>query len=158
MVRHSKKEQQKLKEELEIADDENSSFDVSKLEEHRLPPNPVGLRPFSEDELKWKFSGDESNFKVRIHHKLYLLWILWATLRTNEGIETLVSKEADKESDEYKAKSVIIDIIDHLGKVLGQTPIVEECAFLMLSEQEFKDLREKNKPIIKDAEENKEQE
>lgn len=105
----------------------NAEEDLRQTEEINLPPHPQPLRT---DRKLYTYDGDENDYSKRIFNKLYNAWILWAELINNEEIMRLTAKENDRESDEYKSINIIIDVIDHLGSLLGITRLDQECAWL----------------------------
>ena len=122
-----------------------------KVPQIRLPPLPQGIRKYSEEERKQRYDGNTLDHKDRIHFKLFKLWTVWGNIRMNEDIERLLMEQDEndpsyKESDEFKCKCIIVDILDALGKILGDTPIVEELAWLKLSPEDFeKTFKKKSK-------------
>lgn len=121
----------------------NDNFDVDSKEAEMLslPPIPHPFKKWSEHEEKFKYTGSVDDYNSRIHHKLYSMWIIWALLRTNEKIEKLCSQESDKESDEFFLKATIVDIMDVIAKVLINTDLIDELAYLVMTEEEFKQRR-----------------
>jgi hypothetical protein len=115
----------------ELNDDNPISVDDSQLEERRLPPDPVIVRPYNADELAMRYKGDKEDMPARLTHKLLHLWIIWANLRTSPAIMELLNKQAeDKESDEHKVKCLVVDIVDAMAKALIDTSIHEEFSWL----------------------------
>ena len=107
----------------------------NEIHEFRLPPLPSGLRPW-DDKTDARYQGDASDYRRRICHKLYQAWVLWAIMRTSKPLEDILAIECDKRSDEYECKCVIVDLMDRLGKLLGDTNVLEEIAWLT-NEEEF---------------------
>ena len=104
-------------------------------EEKKLPPYPEGFFDYTEDQEKTiKYSGDPDNLRRRVAHKLYNVWALWSNLRNSETLIDIINKECDKDSDEFLLKSVIVNHLDVLGKILGNTHIADEI--LKLSNEE----------------------
>ena len=133
--------EEKVQTELHYVDEENDkiSFDNSELKEYKLPPYPEPFRPWSEQEKKIRYNGDLKDFKQRIHDKLFKIWMFWSALRCDASIEELVSKEeVDKTSDAYRAKALLVDIIDQFAKTLVDTDLIPELAYLCLEPDEFK--------------------
>jgi hypothetical protein len=153
MVKNSRKKQNQIKKELNLEDDKDCEFDVSNLEEFRLPPKPEGLRDWSNEESKMRYKEDPSNIKLRVHHKLFSFWITWATLRQSVDIEALCCREAARDSDEYKAKSIIVDIIDRLGKILADTDIMQEMLFLVNDETPADATHQSTQPLTESCNE-----
>lgn len=105
-------------------------------QEFNLPPRPVPMRPWREDD--WRYQGSMDDYKLRIHDKLFKFWVLWGRLRRNAELEELLARyEEDKNGDAYVAKNCIVDIICEWSKILGDTDIVEELSWLQLSEEQF---------------------
>ena len=62
-------------------DDEVERLNEENHVEYKLPPFPVPMRPWGEKD--WRYTGDQEDYKKRIHEKLFKFWILWGRLRTN---------------------------------------------------------------------------
>lgn len=123
-------------------DDILDRVDTSECKDVKLPPMPLPFRPPTEADIK--YTGDLKDYKQRCLFKMYAFWQLWAELRTNEKIESLVSRvPEDKDSDEAVSKHCIVDIINQLAIVLSATNIMDEIAWLTLNEEEFQE-RQKN--------------
>ena len=116
--------------------DGTTDIDDSECENIRLPPMPVPIRPYSDKDNRYK--GEQDHFRNRIAHKLYSLWVLWAVMRMSPELKQLLDQECDKSSDTYETKCVLVDTMDALGKLLGDTNIIEELAWLSHdNEKEF---------------------
>jgi hypothetical protein len=110
--------------------------DLEKETEYKLPPFPTPLRPWNEEDCR--YNGLLTDYKTRIHDKLFKVWALWGQLRTSLALEELLNRqEEDKEGDAYVAKNCIVDIINQLSKILADTDVVQELAWLKLTEEEF---------------------
>jgi hypothetical protein len=119
-----------------ISEEEFENMQEQREEEHVLPPYPVPFRPWTDTDVR--YTGSLENYRERIHYKLYTLWAFWGLLRTNKKLEALVARvEQDKEGDAYTAKNVIVDILDQLAKILSDSPLMDEIAWLVLNEEEF---------------------
>lgn len=112
--------------------DEEEKFEVEKdeMEEKRVPPRPVPLYPYNEDTDPKKFDGDRTDIPRRAAFKLFNVWMLWLNIRCNRPIEDMLKKESAQDSDEYKLKCVIIEILDKLAKILIDGDILEEVGEL----------------------------
>jgi Fe-S cluster biosynthesis and repair protein YggX len=104
-------------------------------EKPQMPPYPDGLFEYTEEQEKnLKYNGDLEDINRRVSQKLYNTWILWSNLRNNEKLIDIISKEEgkniDKESDEFFLKSLIVNHIDYLAKILGNTNIAQEILHL----------------------------
>jgi hypothetical protein len=100
--------------------------EINKLIES-LPPYPKDFMPWTEeDEERFKFEpSEESN--INLKQKLFKVWVLWADLRSSKVVADMLNKAPDdKESDEFKAKGILVNIIDKLAKILNQTDLVKE--------------------------------
>lgn len=102
---------------------ENCDFDTSELKELTLPPKPKGIREWTTKDLR--YNGEPHDMEKRMAHKVYSLWALWGTLIMNKKLAEFL--DTDCESD---SKSIIVDIVDQMGKLLGDTDILEEIAYL----------------------------
>jgi len=109
-------------------EDNNYDVDSSDLKEYKLPPHPCGIREWSGHDLR--YSGDVLNFRKRLTHKLYNLWCSWASIVMNEDIKKQLEHRCEKDSPLYEARGIIVDMMDQLGKNLGDTDILEELAWL----------------------------
>lgn len=112
----------------DINNSKDSDVDMSEVEEFRLPPMPVAIRPYTDKDTR--YAGEKDNFRHRISHKLYSLWILWAVMRVSPELKALLDKTCEEETDEYKTKCILVDTMDALGKLLGNTNILEEIVWL----------------------------
>lgn len=118
--------------------DEN---EIEKLENQtetnvNLPPYPVPLRAWREEDCRYK--GDLTDYQRRIHDKLFKFWVLWGRLRTHRELEELLARrEEDKDGDAYIAKNCIVDILNEWAKILADTDLITELAWLTLSKEEF---------------------
>ena len=92
-----------------------------------LPPMPCGILDWTEDEQKGLiYSGDVNDKLRRMQHKLSFIWQDWGVIRNNERLIRIINEESDKDSDEFFIKQSLVLWVDRLGKILGQTNIVEE--------------------------------
>jgi hypothetical protein len=107
--------------------------DDAKIQDLKIPPTPIPLRSYGPEETQLRYKGKESDFNARIVHKLLRVWILWAQLRTCLPLEECLARECRRDSDEYLAKSTIVDIMDVLAKVLTDTDTLQEFKHLMSS-------------------------
>lgn len=107
-------------------------------QEFKLPPFPQIIRPWNDQDCR--YNGEADSYQDRVHDKLFKMWVLWGKLRVNHLLEELLNrKEEDIDGDAYVAKNCIVDIISELSKILADTNIVDELAWLKLTEGEFKD-------------------
>lgn len=116
---------------IEYDKDRNIENDLQGGEEIKIPPLP---RPLRENLENIKYEGDMDNYNNRIFFKLMSLWFFWVEIVSSENISKLMETENDKESDIYKATNIIVDLVDHLGAILGMTRIEQECAWLKMSD------------------------
>jgi hypothetical protein len=114
--------------------DHDIEEDLKDLEEKKLPPLPRSLRKGKEYCVK--YDGDIENYYHRIFFKLFHLWLFWWNVVTNEDIIIMLEQKHDPDSEIYKSKHIIIDLIDHLGSILSFTEIDKECAWLRCNEKE----------------------
>ena len=123
---------------VEVPDLPNAEFNEDEVKEIKLPPLPVALRPWDEKN-DFRYQQEDLDFRKRLTHKLYSLWTMWAIVATDQKLGDLLKKECrSKKSEEYKVKCAIIDLVDKTGKILGDTNILEELAFLTCEdEKEF---------------------
>jgi hypothetical protein len=122
---------EKVREKLDqLNDDTPLSVDESENNEVKFPPIPVQLRPWDAFETEQRYKGTKDDFKARITHKLLKIWIMWAQLRCSDELTNMLATECAHDTDEYKVKSTIIDIIDVLAKVLIDTDTREELKWL----------------------------
>lgn len=106
---------------------DTNEVDTSELKEVRIPPEPRGLRPWKDEE---KYQGDLKDLPLRIINKYMKMWLLWLGLRTNLRVEEILSQEVDRDSDDYYLRCIVVDLMDAMGKILSQTSIKEELAYL----------------------------
>jgi hypothetical protein len=110
---------------------EGIKVDDSNCEDHKLPPLPTPLRKRDPEVDPPLYKDDMSDMKGRIRFKLMLMWFLYTKLRYNPKLELLLSAETeDRESDEYRVKCTIVDIMDELAKILIGTPLLDELKYL----------------------------
>lgn len=115
---------------------EDGDLEKEDEQEYKLPPLPQPIRPWNDNDHR--YNGDMSDYRHRTHDKLFKVWALWGQLRTNQQLEELLNrKEDDLESDAYVAKNCIVDIIGELAKILADTNLIDELAYLRLSKEEF---------------------
>ena len=110
------------------------NVDMSECQEMRLPPQPKGIRPWTSKDNR--YAGEWDDYKKRISHKLYSLWITWASVVMNEGINKQLAEQCEKDTPLFEARCVIIDIMDQIGKNLADTDILEEIAWLTTEDRE----------------------
>jgi hypothetical protein len=117
---------------------EDGTIDEKPEKKVRFPPCPVPYRKwFDDDEKHIRYHGDIEKYNLRVQHKLYMIWMLWYNLRTNQKLEEiLATEEKDKESHAYICKATIVDIIDHIAKIMVNTPLVEEIMYLFDEKKE----------------------
>jgi hypothetical protein len=123
-------------------DESKPEFDTSELENLKLPAYPMPLREWRADESR--YVGSDENYRKRIIHKLYSVWILWGHMRVSEKLMGFFKTQTEDESSpEYELKCILLDIMDNLGKTLGDTNILEEIAWLAQPDEEvfFKELK-----------------
>jgi len=99
-------------------------------EELTLPPYPDGILEWTEDERKTLlYTGAKSDTVARLRHKIWNLWLLFASLRNNQRLIDVVNteEELDKTSDDFFLRMVLVTVIDRLGKILSSgVEIAEE--------------------------------
>lgn len=108
-------------------------FEVEYGEEKELkiPPLPVPLYGKLDHDPP-HYEGDEKAIGRRAAHKLYNVWVFWLTIRTSEELDKLIQREEeDRESDAFKAKATIVQILDQLAKILIDTNLIEEIGELL---------------------------
>ena len=108
-------------------------FEVEYGNENQLkvPPLPVALYGKLPNDPP-KYDGDTKDVKRRAAHKLYNLWVFWINVRTSKDLDELLQREEeDKESDAFKAKATIVQILDQIAKVLVNTDLLEEVVELL---------------------------
>lgn len=112
-----------------LTETEKINVDFSEANQINLPPDARPLREWCEQDQR--YSSYSHDFPARISFKLLKTWILWATMITNTKIiELLHTKTEDEDSDEYHAKAIIFETIDHLGKLLSDTDTKQELKYL----------------------------
>ena len=100
----------------------------------KIPPIPVALYGKLANDPP-KYDGDLSNINRRVAHKLYNLWVFWVNIRTSKQLDELLQREEnDLESDAFKAKATVVQILDHMAKALVNTDILEEVSSLLQKE------------------------
>ena len=99
----------------------------AKDEKLQLPPYPEGFFDYTEEQEKTiKYSGDMDDLHQRVAHKLYNTWALWSHVRNSEKLIEIVNKQSDTDTDDFYLKATIVNLLDQLGKILGNTHIAEE--------------------------------
>ncbi len=112
-----------------LNEDNKINVDESEFKEINLPPDPRPLREWCEQDQR--YSQSLVDMPARLSFKLLKTWVLWTTLITNtKVIELLHTKTEDEDSPEYHAKSILFEVIDHLGKILADTDCKQELAYL----------------------------
>lgn len=119
-----------VKELSELNEDNPVGVNEKELQDFKLPPDPVPFRDYDPDEVSLRYIGSKTDMASRLVHKILYIWVFWAQLRTNPAIEELLSTKCDQESDEYKAKATIVEIIDRMAKILSDTDTKEEMRYL----------------------------
>ena len=95
----------------------------------KLPPYPQPFKPYTDAEER--YTGPPADMKKRILFKMYSAWILFGKLADSERVASLLKEiPEDFTSDEYAAKGLLVDILDRLSKILGDTNLIEELNFL----------------------------
>lgn len=123
-------------------EEERELLEATPTQELKLPHYPVPFRDWNDSDLRYK--GDMEDYKQRIHFKMFKLWGMWSSLRTNLDLEELLARpEQDRESDAYVAKNCIVDILNAMAKHLSDTNLIEEMRWLTLTEEEFKEYCDK---------------
>lgn len=98
----------------------------------KVPSMPTGILDWTAEEEKGLIYANQPNAEPdnklkRLQFKLSWVWQDWDALRNNERLITAINNVAeDKNSDEHYVKQLLVLFIDRLGKILGQTPIIEE--------------------------------
>jgi len=112
--------------------------EIEDAKQTHLPPLPRAIRENDKD--KPKYDKDPDDMAGRVFFKLINLWLLWCSILEDEKTANLLKldESLDQESDEYKLKCSIVDIIDLLGGILGNTNIAMECAWLNNIPEEIK--------------------
>jgi len=110
------------------------NVDMSELKDFKLPPAPRGVRKWNERDVR--FNGEWFEFEKRIAHKLYALWITWASVIMSANINTQLKEECEPDSPLFEARTTIIDIMDQIGKNLADTDILEEIAWLSTDDRD----------------------
>ncbi len=116
------------KELFELNDENPIGVDFSNAQQYTLPPDPKPLREWYPDDNR--YSDSQENYPARLTFKLLKMWILWATVMSNKPLIDLLGTRSDEDTDEYKLKAMIVEIIDQMGKILSDTNIKEEFQFL----------------------------
>ena len=113
--------------------DEDNMFEVEHKDcaNVKIPPRPVPLYPPNPDTDPKKYEGDTKNIPRRAAHKLYNIWLLWISLRCNEQLENILKKESPPDSDEFRVKATIVQVLDHLAKCLVDQDPLEEIGELL---------------------------
>ena len=108
-------------------------------EDKKTPPMPSELFDWSEkDKEHLQFKGDLDNYVDRLKFKVFGCWMMWIDLVYNEKFTEIMGDEKYKEgSDEFFIRSVFVNMIDRLGKLLSNTDIVREMAYLLESESKY---------------------
>lgn len=99
----------------------------------KLPSYPKKIYDMTdEDKLKYEYKGDVNDISNRLKTKLFNVWNLWHEIDKNEEIVKLLKYDEKyknikyKNSDEYKAKCLCIQMLDSLSKILTSTDLLEE--------------------------------
>lgn len=117
----------------ETINEPDIEIDDSECKQIKLPPYPRGVREWNNE---IRYTKDPLDFKQRLVHKLYTIWSLYGVLVTSEKLTKLLDNGADVNSTEYEIKCILVDVIDTLGKALGDTNIVQELAWLTCEDQD----------------------
>ena len=114
-------------------DEEIKKFDVETddAKHYKLPPLPVPLYKANPKTDPIKFQGDKKDIPRRVAHKLYNTWLFWINLRCNERLENILKKESNQDSDEFIIKATIVQILDHVAKLLIDGDLLEEITALI---------------------------
>lgn len=94
----------------------------------RLPIYPKPLREWNESEIR--YTGDKDDMMKRIQFKLYNIWCMWSQLQENQALNEKLMEKTEEDTDLFKMKYVVVDIMDALAKFLSDTNIVDEILFL----------------------------
>ena len=114
--------------------DHMPEMDTSELREVSLPPHPKPIREWTEKDVR--YNQDPLDFEKRIAQKLYSVWVMWASVISNQHLNDFLEKECETNTPAFESKCIIIDMVDQLGKCLADTDILEELAWLTASEKE----------------------
>jgi len=90
------------------------------------PVFPEGILPKNELFDYPSYDGDMSDINERKNVKLYNIWNHWSSLRKNENLMVLLNKTDDENEDVKFLKMVMVLTMDRIGKILGDTNMVEE--------------------------------
>jgi len=95
---------------------------------NKLPPFPKFFYDWTEDQKKrYGYEGDTEDLTRRMKCKLYNMWLVWGEFRGSENLNKLLSRQPeDKESDEFMAKSSIVQLMDIMAKILTSTDLIQE--------------------------------
>lgn len=110
-----------------------NEFEVEygKEKEMKIPPLPVAFYGKLPNDPP-RYDGDSKNIRRRAAHKLYNMWVFWINVRTSKELDELLQREeTDKESDAFKAKATIVQMLDQIAKVLVNTNLLEEVVELL---------------------------
>ena len=101
----------------------------------KLPALPQGVLEWTDEEQKNLIFSNQPDADLedvvrRLQFKLGWIWQDWDTIRNNQKLVDAINNVAkDPESEEHFLKQILVLFIDRLGKVLGQTPIVQELTW-----------------------------
>lgn len=105
----------------------------TKVNEPLLPPYPEPFFEWTDEQKKSiKYTGELDHMKHRLGFKLFNLWLMWTDLRANEKLIKIINKplkDKTKKEDINYLKNVIVETIDRLAKILGNTNITEELLY-----------------------------
>ena len=119
-----------------MGQDQLAELEKQNANKIQLPSLPSGILEWNEQEqnsLMYSQSvpdADMDDMVKRMQFKLSWVWQDWDALRNNKKLVDAVNNIAeDPNSEEHFIKQILVLMIDRLGKILGQTPIVEELTF-----------------------------
>jgi hypothetical protein len=96
-------------------------------EKLELPPYPEALLKITDEVAEMlKYKGKPEDVLMRLRHKVWLSWIMWAGYRNDKKLIELVNVERDKESDSFYLANTVVNMLDQIGRILSLTNITEE--------------------------------
>jgi hypothetical protein len=112
----------------EVKTFEPEPADVGKSNEKlELPPYPEALLKITDEVAEMlKYKGKPEDVLMRLRHKVWLSWIMWAGYRNDKKLIELVNVERDKESDSFYLANTVVNMLDQIGRILSLTNITEE--------------------------------
>lgn len=105
--------------------------DMEKMNEFldKLPRFPKPIFELNEKDKEYlTYKGDIKNIKERLKNKIYQLWVFYDKIHHQDGliVKELNDTSTSKDSKEFELKSIIVNMIDQIAKILTSTDLLQE--------------------------------